>query len=138
MVLHVTWAIFFGLLQMQYLALWPGDNATHQSREPVVTATQSQNFSCLPRNLGGDEILSHNLKGAPGLTVNQKLIELGARCRKGKLVDRKAREIRFFRPSCWGNPPPDYLEIRAREDLELKKLRRRFNVVVFGCDPMIQ
>ena len=135
MVLHVTLVV---LLQVQTFALWSGEKPAQQSREPVATAAKSKNFSCLPRDVHGDEVLSPGLKGAPGLTVNQKLIELRARCRKGKLVDRKAREIRFFRPSCWGNPPLDYLEIKAREDLELKKLRRRFTVIVFGCDIRIQ
>lgn len=123
-------------LQVHALALWPGEKTAQHSHKPEATAAQSKNFSCLPGDVRGDEILSHGGKG--GLTVNQKLNELGARCRKGRLVDRKAREIRFFRPTCWGNPPVDYLEIQAREAAELKKLRRRFTVVVFGCDITIQ
>lgn len=66
------------------------------------------------------------------------LVQMKASCRSGRLVDGKRREIRFYRPSCWGNPPPDYLEIRQREDDELAKLKRHYTVIVFGCNPMIQ
>jgi hypothetical protein len=137
MVLYATLTIFITLL-LPNSALCLEFKPLQPSRSSVAPAQQSRNFSCLPSDVRGDEVLSPGSKGAPGLTVNQKLTELGARCRKGKLVDRKARQIRFFRPSCWGNPPLDYLEIKAREDLELKKLRRRFTVIVFGCDIRIQ
>ena len=105
--------------------------------EPV-TASPSQTFPCLPKDVQPDEVVSYGPKGAQTVTVEKKLIEMKARCRGGKLVDTKRREIRFFRLSCWGNPPPDYLEIRQREDEELAKLKRRYTVVVFGCNPMIQ
>ncbi|HET7157868.1 MAG TPA: hypothetical protein VFI62_02660, partial [Burkholderiales bacterium] len=68
----------------------------------------------------------------------KKLAQLKARCRKGKLVDEKGREIRFFRPSCWGNPPADYADIQQRENEDLEKLRKQYTVIVFGCNPMIQ
>jgi hypothetical protein len=63
---------------------------------------------------------------------------MNARCRKGKLLDRKGREIRFFHVSCWGNPPPDYLEIQQQEKAKLVKLKRRYTVIVLGCDPLTQ
>ena len=135
---HLNLVILFALIQAQIPIWWAGENPTPSFRADPTTVSQSQSLSCLPDNIRGSEILSYSLKGVPQLTVSQKLLALRARCRKGKLVDVKSREIRFFRPSCWGNPPPDYLEIRAREDSALKKLRRRFTVVVFGCDPMIQ
>ena len=98
----------------------------------------SQTFPCLPKDVQPDEVVSYGPKGAQTATVEKKLREMKARCSGGKLVDTKRREIRFFHPSCWGNPPPDYLEIRQREDEELAKLKRRYAVVVFGCNPMIQ
>jgi hypothetical protein len=61
-----------------------------------------------------------------------------ARCHRGKLVDSRGREIRFFRVSCWGNPPEDYQEIRKRENEELARLKKGYTVIVFGCNPMIQ
>jgi hypothetical protein len=97
----------------------------------------SKNFSCLPEDVRADEVVSYDDKGKPLLTVKKKLIELKARCRKGKLVDAKGREIRFFRISCWGNPPEDYLEIQKREGEELAELKKHYTVIEFGCDPMI-
>ncbi len=97
----------------------------------------SKNFSCLPKDVRADEVVSYDAEGKPSLTVKKKLIELKARCRKGKLVDAKGREIRFFRISCWGNPPEDYLEIQKREAEELAELKKHYSVIEFGCDPMI-
>jgi hypothetical protein len=72
------------------------------------------------------------------VTVEKTLIQMKAQCRNSKLIDAKRREIRFFRPSCWGNPPADYLEIQQRENAELQKLKRTYAVIVFGCNPMVQ
>ncbi len=101
-------------------------------------SSRSKNFSCLPKEVRADEVVSYGLKGRLNVTVKKTLVEMKAGCRNGKLVDAKGREVRFFRLSCWGNPPPDYLEIQQRENNELDKLKRRYRVIVFGCDPMIQ
>jgi hypothetical protein len=95
-------------------------------------------FSCLPKDVRADEAVSYGIKGKSTLTVEKKLAEMKARCRRGKLVDGRGLEIRFFRVSCWGNPPTDYQEIRQRENEELAKLKKRYAVIVFGCNPMIQ
>jgi hypothetical protein len=101
-------------------------------------SSRSKNFSCLPKDIRADEVVSYGPKGRLNVTVEKTLVEMKARCRNGKLVDAKGREVRFFRLSCWGNPPPDYLEIQQRENNELDKLKRRYRVIVFGCNPMIQ
>lgn len=101
-------------------------------------ATTREKFSCLPKGVSADDVVSYGLKGMQKVTVERRLIELKARCRSGKLVDAKGREIRFFRTSCWGNPPVDYLEIQQRENKELSELKKRYTVIVFGCNPMIQ
>ena len=101
-------------------------------------AARSKKFSCLPKDVRADEVASYALKGKHNLTVENQLAQMKARCRRGKLVDAKGREVRFFRPSCWGNPPPDYLEIRQRENAELAALKKRYTVIVFGCNPMIE
>ena len=98
----------------------------------------SKEFACLPKAVRADEVVSYGFKGKQNLTVEKKLIEMQARCRGGKLVDAKGREIRFFRVSCWGNPPDDYLEIRKRENEELATLKKHYTVIVFSCNPMIQ
>ena len=100
-------------------------------------AAPSKNFSCLPQDVRADEVVSYDGEGKSILTVKKKLIELRARCRRGKLVDAKGREIRFFRISCWGNPPEDYLEIQKREGEALAELKKDYSVIVFGCNPII-
>jgi hypothetical protein len=121
--------------------------ARESGRQVAVTPTLNKHveddepspvkdFSCLPEGVRADEVVSYNVKGKSNLTVKQKLTELKARCRKGKLVDAKGREIRFFRTSCWGNPPEDYLEIQKRENEELAELKKHHTVIVFGCNPL--
>jgi hypothetical protein len=97
----------------------------------------SKNFSCLPKDVRADEVVSYDVEVKSSLTVEKKLIELKARCRRGKLVDAKGREIRFFRISCWGNPPEDYLEIQKGEGEALAELKKHYSVIVFGCNPTI-
>jgi hypothetical protein len=101
-------------------------------------APPAKSLSCLPKDVRADEAVSYGIKGKSNLTVEKKLAEMKARCRRGKLVDARGREIRFFRVACWGNPPEDYQEIRRRENEELANLKRRYAVIVFGCNPMIQ
>ena len=103
-----------------------------------ASASSIKQYSCLPQDVRADETVSYGFKGRPAVTVQNKLVELKARCRKGRLVDSKGREIRFFHLSCWGNPPENYQEIRRRETAELAKLKKRYTVIEFGCNPMIQ
>jgi len=77
---------------------------------------------CLPSDVKLTDTVSAQIisSGASGnvmkrVTVKDKLGALSARCRKGKLVDRRGRQIYFYRlTGCWGNPPADYLEILER------------------------
>ena len=67
--------------------------------------------------------------------MSAKLKQLKARCRKGKLVDAKGKEIRFFRlQGCWGNPPEDYQEILTRQAQELENLRKQYRVIEMTCN----
>jgi hypothetical protein len=99
--------------------------------------TQRTKFDCLPNDVGLNDVVTYAKTAKGNVTVQKTLIGMKAQCRNGKLVDAKRREIRFFRPSCWGNPPADYQEIRQRENAELQKLKRTYAVIVFGCDRMI-
>jgi hypothetical protein len=98
----------------------------------------SRSLICLPKDVQPGEVVSYLPKGTQNITVEKKLVEMKARCRNGKLVNAKRREIRFFHPSCWGNPPPDYLEIRQRENKEVAELKKHYAVIEFHCNPMIQ
>jgi hypothetical protein len=89
--------------------------------------------ACLQPGIKLDDIVEHR-GGSSGITVRNKLNQLRAHCLRGKLVDGKRHEIRFFRQECWGNPPPDYLEIERRQKAELERLKKRYTVIVFNCD----
>jgi len=105
----------------------PQPNSSHKSR-----------FECLPKDVHLDDVVTYRKTTKGNVTVEKTLIQMKAQCRNHKLVDAKRREIRFFRPSCWGNPPADYLDIQQRENSALQKLKRTYAVIVFACDPMIQ
>jgi len=132
------------LLLLAGLALAKGERARKLSTSALAVADEdagpspSKSLGCLPKDVRADEAVSYGIKGKSILTVEKKLAEMKARCSRGKLVDASGREIRFFRVSCWGNPPDDYQEIQKRENEELGKLKKRYTVIVFGCNPMIQ
>jgi hypothetical protein len=108
----------------------------------LVTPPSNRFQECLPNGTELTDVVSATIT-KPGAelatkktTVEEKLIAIKARCKKGKLVDASGREIRFFRlQGCWGNPPADYQEILARQDEELKKLRKRYTVIEMTCNP---
>lgn len=91
----------------------------------------AQNYSsCLPKDVKIDELVSAKL------TVKKSLQNLKAKCTKGKLVDSKKREIKFYRlQGCWGNPPQDYLEILDNQQKELAELKKKYTVIEISCNP---
>lgn len=98
-------------------------------------------FNCLPEGFQLTDIVSYRLRGKAGnehITIEEKLGELKAHCKRGKLVDGKGKEIRFFKFSCFGNPPEDYREIAQKEAQALEKLQKQYNVVIIPCDRRIQ
>lgn len=99
---------------------------------------ESVQFNCLPQGYKLTDIVSYTPKQKGSdeyITIKDKLIELKARCKDGTLVDNKGREIRFFKFSCFGNPPIDFDEIRQREHSELERLQKDYTVIVLACDP---
>jgi hypothetical protein len=97
--------------------------------------------SCLPKDIERTDVVSvENSRpcgvGGNKITVEQKLKELKARCRRGKLIDASGKEIYFYHlEGCWGNPPADYQEILSKQEGELVKLRRRYRVIEMTCNP---
>ncbi len=70
------------------------------------------------------------------ITVKQTLKKMNARCVRGKLVDGKGRQIRFYSvQGCWGNPPADYVEILDRQRKEIARLKKRYTVIEMTCNP---
>lgn len=101
---------------------------------PAVSDSKKYD-DCLPKDILLDQVVSYARKPEDNITVAKKLIELKARCNKKRLVDSNDREIRFFRASCWGNPPPNYLEIKEREKAEFEKLTKEYTVITMSCNP---
>ena len=98
---------------------------------------------CLPDGINRTDVVSPSVvrssKGRPEyrkITVEQKLNELKARCRRGKLVDASGTEIRFYKlVGCWGHPSPDDQEVLDRQNRELIALRKRYRVIEMTCNP---
>jgi len=109
----------------------------------AIASSEGDLKNCLPTEVSLTDVVSSELikSGSQGnqvkkVTVKDKLSELKARCKNGKLVDSKGREIRFYRlKGCWGNPPADYQEILAEQEKELRELRTRYTVIEMTCNP---
>lgn len=100
--------------------------------------------SCLPAGVKGTDPVNY-LRVKPGsagletrkqyVSVADKLAELKAKCRKGKLLDVAGRQIRFFQMTgCWGNPPENYQEILDAQAKELARLKKRYTVIEMTCN----
>ena len=97
---------------------------------------------CLPQDIRltdtvSAQVISSNASGKvmKRFTVKEKLTELKARCKNGRLVDHRGRRIYFYRlTGCWGNPPVDYMEILERQRKELSRLKKRYTVVEMSCN----
>jgi hypothetical protein len=98
----------------------------------VSGSSMQGKFPCLSTAIN----LRDKVKAGPSsVTLSQRLSQLGGRCRRGKLVDRKGREIRVFDGACWGNPPADYLEILEEQRKTLIEMKKRYTVIEILCDP---
>ena len=101
-------------------------------------AREAGQFDCLPEGYKSADVVAYREKRKDGyVTIDDKLVELKAHCKEGKLVDGKGREIRFFKLACYGNPPSDYEELKQKELQELEKLQKKYCVIVLDCDPRI-
>ena len=108
-------------------------NRQHHSGQ----ASPSQ-FPCLPEGFQLDDKMSASPKASmQPLTIKDKLVELKAHCKKGKLIDGKGKEIRFFKFTCFGNPPDNYQEIVQKESQALADLQKRYKVLIIPCDRSI-
>jgi hypothetical protein len=104
---------------------------------PAPGTSAPRTFACLPAGVHpSDPVTSDDADKAPRLhprTVEQALTDLGARCRKGRLVAR-GRDVRFIRlQGCWGNPPEDYREILKAQADEIESARRTSTVLTIPC-----
>jgi len=106
----------------------------------AVDARATERYSaCLPTgvNLDSTVVVDASASSKPPksrLTVRDKLRQLNARCKRGKLVDNRGRQIQFYTLiGCWGNPPADYEEQLRHQNAELQRLERKYTVVRISC-----
>ena len=107
------------------------------SPQPATCTTNTD--ACMPTGIQATDVVSSQAAKPGGkvvtVTVAQKLKALRARCRRGKLVDARGTEVRFYQLiGCWGNPPDDYQQQLERQAKELAKLRKRYRVIEMTCD----
>ncbi len=107
-----------------------------------LLAGNQRGNQCLPEGIKPTEVVAiETLKSTESdtvtsrkITAQEKLDGLKARCKKGKLVDSRGREILFYSLiGCWGNPPADYPEILEHQQKELADLKKRFTVIEIPC-----
>jgi hypothetical protein len=103
--------------------------------------TSGGQLPCLPDTFDLTEVIAYRTlpNGKEVKTrLKDRLVELKATCRDGKLVDQQRREIKLFRFACFGNPPADYDEIQQKEQQELSQLKKHYTVILIQCNPRIQ
>jgi len=108
----------------------------------VAVDLRAETVQCLPESVKPTDVVSTRLVQTDGgtlvekITVEQKLAELKANCKNGKLIDGAGTEIHFYRlTGCWGNPPRNYQEILERQEAELATLRKQYTVIEITCNP---
>ena len=108
---------------------------------PVAGRSKSEGFAnCMPKDVSLKGKISEDLpdsqpESKKPRTIEQKLIELKARCSNGKLVDKGGKEIRFVQLlGCWGNPPENYQEQLDKQQVEISKLKEKYTVIQISCD----
>lgn len=101
----------------------------------IVLTGYGQSLPCLPADTDMSAKVAPGNGSSQTRTVSQTLKAVKARCTRGKLVDRKRREIRFFElQGCWGNPPTDYLEILENQKKEVASLKKKYTLIELTCD----
>ena len=135
--LPVLWLLKPAVLQTKRIQ----NSDTQNSGTKPIEIQKKTRYDCLPPELKPTDVVSFRKTSKSSdetITIEQKLVELGAQCRDGELIDGKGKAIGFFRIACFGNPPADDDEIARREQAELEKLQKDHTVIVFECDPRIQ
>lgn len=108
-----------------------------------AVAVSGQTFKCLPADIGPDDIVKTVIlpskteqEHIQKISVRETLRSMRAKCRKGKLVNRRGREIRFYRlQGCWGNRPANSGEIMEEQRKEIASLRKKYCVIELTCNP---
>ena len=109
---------------------------------PVMTCAKTDHFrQCLPKDVQPKMVIqeeatttSSDRKPSKPLSIEQKLDQLKAKCKDGKLVDQHDKEIRFLHLlGCWGNPPEDYQQQLDEQARKLQELKKKYTVIEVPC-----
>jgi hypothetical protein len=112
-----------------------------KTAEPTRMPTK---FNQLPEGIEFDtEVEGKAIKNDKGevnsyeiTSVEQRLDELNAKYKEGKLVDDKNKEIKFFKPLCRGVSQGLEEDQRESEKYqnEFAQLKKKYTVIVLYCD----
>jgi len=107
----------------------------------IAVNSETDSFTtCLPDDVKSEMVVA--LESPPEtttakpkpVTVKQRLWQLKAHCKDGKLLDGQGKEIRFVHlMGCWGNPPETYQEQLNQQQAEIKRLKEKVTVVQISC-----
>ena len=110
----------------------------------LPTPVKKMKYDRLPPNITAETEVRRDVLNSKGetvsseiITVEKRLNELKARYKKGVLVDKKGKEIRFFEPLCRGVSAgfeQDQADQKAKDE-ELAELKKKFTVVILYCNP---
>lgn len=138
--------LFFAVVQSQ--AQCGRDRAAGDKKTDVKEKTMPEDtseFENLPAGVTLTDEVREEIRDESGrvvetkiITVGEKLKMLGARQDKDRLVDRKGREIKFYKPPVRGVSEGVEADRRqARRDREeLEKLREKYTVIVLYVNPL--
>jgi len=79
--------------------------------------------ACLPKGIQPTDVVNYRgpkpfIQKGKAITIEETLVRLKVRCKKGRLVDGFGKQIYFFRlQGCWGNPPDNYQEILEQQNM---------------------
>ena len=100
-------------------------------------------FPCLPNGMKLSRAVECDTTAQPGreITLEETLVKMGARCKKGKLVDAKGKEIRFYTVQGFGAPTAYAMETMRRQRIEIEALKRKYTVIEIPsrdrpCEPI--
>src|SRR2546423_14482343 len=105
-------------------------------------ANKNKSWTCLPDGINAADIVStREVQSTKGrrefrkITVEQKLKDLKARCRKGKLDNASGIQIRLYKLAGGrGHPSDDDREVLERHQQERVELRKSYRVSEMTCN----
>lgn len=119
-------------------------NMDNSEAKVLPTPKKQIKFDRLPENITLETQVAKDVSDAKGkvissevTTVEKRLNELKAKYRKGKLVDGKGREIKFYDPQCRG-VSQEFEEEQKEQKVkvgDLAELKKKYTVIVLACDP---